>query len=446
LNDSPSKHILSISKLTEKLKQFIEERFSMVWITGEISNLRMPSSGHAYFTLKDDRSQIAAVMFRGQLRQLKFDLDDGIVIVGLGRISIYEPRGTYQIILEYIEPKSAGALQLAFEQLKAKLAREGLFDEDRKRKLPYLPRKICVITSIAGAVIHDMLHIIDRRFRGVGIEIVPVRVQGAGAENEIARAIALANRRARADVIILARGGGSLEDLCAFNSEGVARAIVSSSIPIVSAVGHETDYTISDFAADSRAPTPSAAAEMAVPVKNELRMRCAELRRRCLMNMERLIQLRRDAIAKLRRALVHPHRKVMELQQYTDEMAERLDRAVTMLLRQQKMGHKELHHKLFLLNPVININKYKVEVEHNSEKLLQNLNKLIAQQRRNLDVRHAALMALSPQAVLERGYSITRAQQDGKVVKQAEGISEGQGLEVILFKGKLNVIVHSTEQ
>ena len=418
----------------------------MVWVSGEISNLRMPSSGHAYFTLKDDRAQIAAVMFRGQLRQMKFDLDDGIVIIGLGRVSIYEPRGTYQIILEYVEPKSAGALQLAFEQLKRKLDREGLFNIARKRKPPFLPETICLITSNTGAVIHDMLHVLDRRFSGIAIEILPVRVQGEGAERDIARAIALANRRAKADLIILARGGGSLEDLSAFNSEMVARAVYASIIPIISAVGHETDYTISDFVADLRAPTPSAAAEMAVPLKSELRLRCIELQRHCLLNVQRQIAFHRDALYQLRRGLVHPRAKLQQIQQHTDELIAQLQRLAQFYLRQQKAHAEQLMHKLYISNPANYVNKNKSKVEVFGMRLAQSIRKVIMEKKGDLGVQHTALIALSPQAVLERGYSITRTPHDHKVVTSAEGISEGQALEVILYNGKLNVVVHSGEK
>jgi exodeoxyribonuclease VII large subunit len=251
-----SRQIYSVHKLTEKIKLLLEKNFPMVWVCGEISNLRIPSSGHAYFTLKDDKAQIAAVMFRGQMRQLQFELEDGLAIIGLGRISVYEPRGTFQIILEYVEPKGAGALQLAFEQLKQKLAREGLFDASHKTTLPFLPETIAVITSPTGAAIRDILHVVQRRFPNVRIEIVPVAVQGDAASKEITRALSIVNLRAAADVIILARGGGSLEDLAAFNTETVARAIFASSIPVISAVGHETDFHHCRFCGRCSRPYP----------------------------------------------------------------------------------------------------------------------------------------------------------------------------------------------
>ena len=276
-NDAGSpRHTYTVSELNANIKQLIEENFPFVLIFGEISNFRIPVSGHFYFTLKDHASQINSVMFRGQQRNLKFEPEDGLNVTGMGRISVYEPRGTYQIILEYLEPAGSGALQIAFEQLKKRLAGEGLFDEAKKKSLPFLPNKIGVISSPSGSVIHDILHIINRRFPNVSIQIVPVKVQGVDAVDQIVAAVELINVAKDVDVAILARGGGSLEDLQAFNAEPVARAIFASEIPIVSAIGHETDYTISDFVADLRAPTPSAAAELVVPAKSELEKRCKD--------------------------------------------------------------------------------------------------------------------------------------------------------------------------
>ena len=271
------RNIYSVSDLNANIKALLEESFPFVWIIGEMSNFRIPASGHYYFSLKDAASQISAVMFRGQQRKLKFEPEDGMSVIGMGRISVYEPRGTYQIILEYLEPSGVGALQIAFEQLKNKLADEGLFNDEHKRDIPFIPNKIGVITSSSGAVVHDILQIVNRRYPNIAIQVLPAKVQGKGAAAEIVSALELLNRREECDVAILARGGGSLEDLQAFNSEPVARAIFGSRVPVISAVGHETDYTIADFVADLRAPTPSAAAEMVVPEKFTLEHRCKEL-------------------------------------------------------------------------------------------------------------------------------------------------------------------------
>jgi len=264
------KKILTVSELTLNIKGHLEEGFRELWVEGEISNFRSPASGHYYFTLKDDKSQIRAVVFRFMGRSLKFEPKDGLSVICRGRITVYEPRGEYQLILDYMEPKGIGALQLAFEQLKEKLAKEGLFDPAHKKLLPLLPQKIGIVTSPTGAAIRDLLTVIGRRFSNVEILINPVKVQGEGAHQEIAKSIYELNGIPGIDVIIITRGGGSLEDLWSFNEEIVARAIYRSSIPVISAVGHEIDFTIADFVADLRAPTPSAAGELVVRDKAEL--------------------------------------------------------------------------------------------------------------------------------------------------------------------------------
>ena len=265
-----TREILTVTELTRQVQDVLEATFDQLWVEGEISNLRRPASGHLYFTLKDEESQIRAVLFRPVARALKFDLEDGMHIVCRARMNVYKPRGEYQLILDYAEPRGVGALQIAFEQLKAKLQAEGLFDPVHKKPIPYLPSRIGVITSPSGAVIRDILNITKRRFPSVRILIAPVRVQGAEAPAEIVEALHHLNEMPGIDVIIVARGGGSLEDLMAFNNEGVARAIFASRIPVISAVGHEIDFTIADFVADMRAPTPSAAAELVVPMRSDL--------------------------------------------------------------------------------------------------------------------------------------------------------------------------------
>lgn len=263
-------HIYTVTELTRKIKNMLESAFSSVWVEGEISNFVQHTSGHMYFSLKDADSVLSAVMFRNVNKDIKFDMHDGLKVVCFGRISLYEKRGSHQIYVDRLEPKGIGALQLAFEQLKEKLRKEGLFDEERKKTIPFLPSRIGVVTSPTGAAIQDILNIIQRRFCNVEIILNPVKVQGDGAKEEIAEAIRLFNELANVDVMIVGRGGGSLEDLWAFNEEIVARAIAGSDIPVISAVGHEVDWTIADFVSDLRAPTPSAAAELAVPLKEDL--------------------------------------------------------------------------------------------------------------------------------------------------------------------------------
>src|SRR5450631_3201463 len=300
------KTILSVSRLTTLLRGVLEENFEQVWVQGEISNLSQPSSGHLYFSLKDASAQLRCVIFKGAARNLKFRLADGMELIVRGRISVYDQRGEYQLIGEYLEPAGIGALQTAFMQLKERLAEEGLFDETHKLPLPCFPRRIGIITSATGAAIYDMLNVLRRRFASLEILLLPVRVQGEGASLEIARALDDMNRLELADVIIVGRGGGSLEDLWAFNEETVARAVYRSRIPVISAVGHETDWTICDFVADLRAPTPSAAAELVIASSEELRGRVEALDHRLRLAIEMRLSGMVMRIESLRRLLQDP--------------------------------------------------------------------------------------------------------------------------------------------
>ena len=280
------KTILTVSRLTALLRDVLEENFEQVWVEGEVSNLSRPSSGHLYFSLKDGGAQLRCVMFKGSARSLRFRPTDGMALIARGRISVYDQRGEYQLICDYLEPAGLGALQAAFMQLKERLAAEGLFDEGLKHPLPVLPRTVGVITSSTGAAVHDILNVLKRRFSSLSVLLYPVRVQGEGAALEIARAVDDMNRLKLVDVLIVGRGGGSLEDLWAFNEEVLARALRRSAIPVISAVGHETDWTIADFVADLRAPTPSAAAELVIASADELRNRLENLSHRLRLAVE----------------------------------------------------------------------------------------------------------------------------------------------------------------
>ena len=429
--------IFSVSELNAEIKHVLEQRYPFIWLTGEISNFRIPASGHFYFSLKDNVSQISAVMFRGQQRQLKFDPEDGLNVTGMGRISVYEPRGTYQIILEYLEPAGVGALQLAFEQLKDKLAAEGLFDDQHKAQIPFLPNKIGVITSSSGAVVHDILQVIERRFANVAIQLYPVKVQGDGAVADIVSALALLNELGQCDVAILARGGGSLEDLQAFNSEPVARAIFDSKIPIISAVGHETDYTIADFVADLRAPTPSAAAELAVPEKSALQRRCREVTARLnsiILNYYSVLRLKsRD----LSQRLIHPRRKIEDLRMRLDDLDFRLNRTFNNRLRRDRENLVFRTDRLMANTPQLFIRKAQHQLYQNINNLLKTF--IILTNSKQLILREltAKLEALSPVAILSRGYSITRSLDDGRVIKDPRTVSLDQEVEVMVAKGRL---------
>lgn len=445
-NTAIPRKVYSVSQLTDQIKALLEDRYSMVWISGEISNLRIPPSGHAYFTLKDQKSQISAVMFRGQLRQLKFEIEDGLVLVALGRLTVYPPRGNYQIILEYIEPRGAGALQIAFEQLKRKLSDEGLFSEDRKAALPFLPRRIGIITSPSGAVIQDIIRVLSRRFYNVIIDIYPVRVQGVQSPSEIIRAIELANRLMRNDLLILARGGGSLEDLSPFNDEGVARSIFASRIPLVSAVGHETDFTIADFVADTRAPTPSAAAEIIVPVKHDMQSRIAELKLRCSRAMQHTCDRMRQRLAQTRRLIVHPGKRVEDMRLHVDLLGDRLRRSLTDLVQDRKNRLDRVSGALRGNSPVHRLGIYRSKVELLTLKATQILNIYIGKMAERYKRAHALLGAVNPSAILNRGYSITRTLPDRRVVMDAGNLISGQLLEVQLAHGKVDVSVLASKK
>ncbi|MBW2227882.1 MAG: exodeoxyribonuclease VII large subunit [Deltaproteobacteria bacterium] len=436
-SDSHQRRIYTVSELTFKVKKLLEESYPFVWINGEISNFRVPASGHYYFTLKDEAAQINAVMFRNQNRTLIFDPEDGMNITGLGRISVYEPRGTYQIIFEYLEPKGTGAIQLAFEQLKTRLFEEGLFDEAHKTPLPFLPKKISIITSPTGAVVHDILKIINRRFSNLQIEIIPVKVQGDGAEHEIVSAIEMLNLRSNSDLAILARGGGSLEDFHAFNAEIVARAIFASNIPIISAVGHETDFCIADFVADLRAPTPSAAAELAVPLKQDLLKRVSELSTLIAMRFVRNLEDLQIRVQEMSDRLVHPNRKIIDLRLKLDDLMTRLVKTFNKTIVQQHKGVKWQTERLFANNPLVRTKFLKDKLDLNHGNLLNYKDIFINTKRFLLREAMAGLHALSPEATLSRGYSITRTIPDAAVVRDPKKVSIGQDLEVTVAKGLL---------
>ena len=430
-------NIYTVSELNANIKSLIEEKFPFVWIFGEISNFRIPASGHFYFTLKDDASQISSVMFRGQQRNLKFEPEDGQNVTGMGRISVYEPRGTYQIIIEYLEPSGAGALQIAFEKLKKRLADEGCFDDVHKKPLPFLPNKISIITSPSGAVVHDILHIINRRFPNLAIQIIPVKVQGEGAVEQIVAAVERLNLAKDSDVAILARGGGSLEDLQAFNTESVARAVFSSKIPIISAVGHETDYTISDFVADLRAPTPSAAAELVVPQKSELKQHCKDLGTLLKIKIDHYFKNLNQKINENSKRLVDPRRKLEDSCLKVDDLTARLNRILFHRILRERKHYDFWDDRLHVNSPIHLFKNTKIKLEQNYNNLIKSFK--IYNKSNQIKVRElaATLQVLSPAAILARGYSITRTIPGKTVVKDPETVSLDQDLEVMVASGRL---------
>ncbi|PYS94839.1 MAG: exodeoxyribonuclease VII large subunit [Acidobacteria bacterium] len=440
--------VLTVSELNALARGLLEEGLGTVWVEGEISNLRRYPSGHTYFTLKDAESQVAAVLFRGSAAALRFRPGDGLKVLARGRVSLYEPRGAYQVIVEALEPAGLGALQLAFEQLKARLLAEGLFDAARKRPIPLLPRRIGIVTSPSGAAIRDILKVLSRRFASLGVVLAPARVQGAEAAGEIVAGIAALNRLAGLDALIVTRGGGSLEDLWPFNEEAVARAIAASAIPVISAVGHETDVTIADLVADLRAPTPSAAAEMVVGSREELAERIAAAEARLLAAARlRLAALRRRlgdlgaerAFEILRSRLRDAMLRVDDL---TFRLRDRLDRRAL-----------AARHRLEILGQRMTPRRLDERLAGRRAAALalgRMLRAAAAARLQRARDRVAALSeslgALSPLAVLARGYAICFEAGSDAVLKEAGRVRVGAPVRVRLHRGSLGCEVRSVDE
>jgi exodeoxyribonuclease VII large subunit len=427
--------------LTGLLRTSIEERFSDIWLEGELSNLRAPGSGHVYCTLKDKTSQIRAVLFRSTAVRLRFALQEGLQVIVRGRLTVYEPRGEYQIVLDTVEPKGIGALQLAFEQLKERLAAEGLFDQDRKKSIPIFPRTVGVITSLTGAAIRDILAVLRRRWPTLHILIAPVQVQGESAGRQIAEALTALNDLGSVDVIIVGRGGGSLEDLWSFNEEVVVRAIAASHVPVVSAVGHEIDVTLADFVADLRSPTPSAAAEAVVPVLAETVERLLELKVRLGQVMLRHCAFERQRLDNGIRGVADVRFRLQEAAQRTDDMVDRLREMVQQLLA---AGRERLHgvqRNLSGLNPILAIKQGLATVPQLSKRLEGQMGVMLAQHRHRIHATLAQLNTLSPLAILGRGYSILQTVPAGKILHRAKDVGVGQELEAQLASGRLSCTV-----
>ncbi len=429
--------VLTVSQLTAGMKDLLESHFDEVWVEGEISNLRRPPSGHIYFTLKDETSQIRAVIFKMQGRYLRFDLEDGQHVICWGRVGIYERRGEYQLILDYVEPKGIGSLQLAFEQLKARLAEEGLFDEGRKRPLPLLPRRIGIVTSPTGAAIRDMLNIVRRRFENIEVVLYPVKVQGEGAAEEIAQGIGYLGEKGEVDVIIVGRGGGSLEDLWAFNEEVVARAIFRSPVPIVSAVGHETDFTIADFVADLRAPTPSAAAELVVRDKREIVRLIGALAERMVREVDRLFARKREEVKGFEGRIRDPRRRMEELRLRLDEYWGRLATAARRTWRESRGRVERVSHLLFAQDPAHTIASLRDTLGQRTKGMMGGIQGLLSAKRSGWEKATARLDAMSPLATLQRGYSIARRLPDGVILRDAGEVEVQGKVAVRLHRGEI---------
>lgn len=440
--------VLSVGALTRKVRELLEGGLGEVWVEGEVSNLRRQASGHVYFTLKDASSQLACVLFAGQAAQLRgIKFADGVQVQIFGQITVYEARGNYQIIVRKVQERGVGALQAKFEELKRRLAAEGLFDADRKRAMPKFPRRIGVVTSPTGAAIRDFLNVLHRRQRGIAVVIYPVRVQGKGAAEEIAGAIReLGDAESLGvdplDVIVVTRGGGSLEDLWEFNEESVARAIAASPVPVVSAVGHEIDFTISDFAADLRAPTPSAAAEILSADSAELLGHLAQVSSRLRRSMEsRLETIRHRLQGFLRTALFsEPARSIREHQQNLDRLSDDLERGGTGWLRDRRMVLERASGVLGSCSPEKRISEALHLLANFRAAMKQRCDDRLQRLRSRLEKYSAVLSALSPSAALARGYTLTLG-ADGKLIRSAALVSGGDELVTKFADGSIRSVV-----
>ncbi|NOU21110.1 MAG: exodeoxyribonuclease VII large subunit [Methyloglobulus sp.] len=428
--------IYTVSQLNRETSALLGEHFLSIFVEGEISNLSIPSSGHCYFTLKDSYAQVRCAMFRGQRKQ-SFKPENGKQVVVKAQVSLYEPRGDYQLIVEYLEEAGTGALRRAFDALKLKLSEEGLFSATHKKTLPTLPKAIGVITSPSGAAIRDILTVLRRRFASVPVIIYPVAVQGDNAKSEIAKAIATANTLKQCDVLILARGGGSLEDLWAFNEEIVARAIFASQIPVISGVGHETDVTIADFVADLRAATPSAAAEHATPDQQQWLHKFNELEIRLQQYLQRSLRQQQQKLDWLSRRLQqqHPKQKLTRNQQRLDELEIRLKKAVQLRLAHDRRAVETQTARLWQYSPLSAIRRNQQQQTYLSERLITATNIRLKEFSQRLLNASQTLHAVSPLATLNRGYALVTEQASGQIIRSSEQLKAGDKVLTRLAKG-----------
>jgi exodeoxyribonuclease VII large subunit len=447
LNLMPERKVWSVSELTGRIRDLLAGEFTDIWVEGEVSNCHVSQPGHIYFTLKDAKAQIRCVAFRNQVNRLKFRPEDGLKVTVRGSIGVYEPRGEYQIYVEHIEPVGLGALQLAFEQLKKRLDAEGLFDPARKKPLPALPRRVGIITSPRGAAVRDIIRILRRRFPNLDLLVYPVRVQGEGAAGEIVAAIRYFGVQRAADVILLARGGGSIEDLWAFNEESVARAIAASAIPIVSGVGHETDFTIADFVADVRASTPSAAAELVVRSRQEFDRHLRELRGNLADKMRLLLHQQRHRLQEL---VTHAgFRRLEELlrqnRQRADELLMRLGDALQSRLERVRRRFTIAQTRIASFDLRQRIQGMRLRIAQRSEELRRRAERLLAAKRQRLERLGVQLEERSPLRVLERGYAIAY-DAAGNVLRSPDQVALGDEVRVQLARGRIATEVRRKDE
>jgi exodeoxyribonuclease VII large subunit len=438
--------VLSVSELARRIAGALDADVGMVWVAGELSNLKRSAQGHVYFSLKDDACQLDAAIFRREASLLVFEPRDGTQVIVYARVGLFAARGRLQLYVDHMEPLGLGALRLAFEQLKARLDAEGLFDEARKRALPPVPRRIGIVTALQGAAIHDMLAILAERWPAAPVVVRPVRVQGAGAAAEIAAGIADVERLADVDVLIVGRGGGSLEDLWAFNEEAVARAIAAARVPVVSAVGHEVDVTIADFVADRRAPTPTAAAALVVPDRRVLATRVGQAARALRAALVRHVRGARAELEGRRRRLGDPRRRVADAALRVDDLAGRARGALVRRIAWDARELAGLSARLRRHEPAALVAAARARVGGLAERLRRALARAERDAHAALDRQRAALEALSPLACLERGYAIVRRADAGAaVVRDAATLAAGDAVTLVLARGRARAHIDGTE-
>jgi exodeoxyribonuclease VII large subunit len=432
----PAAEVFTVSRLNREARALLERGLGSLWLEGEVSNLSRPGSGHWYFSLKDEAAQVRCAMFRQRNLLVRFAVRDGAQVLARGRVSLYEARGEFQVVIEHLEEAGEGLLRRRFEELKQRLAAEGLFDSRHKQPVPVLPRRVGVITSPTGAAIRDILHVLARRFPAIPVLIYPVAVQGAAAPREIEQAIALAGRRHDCDVLILARGGGSLEDLWAFNDEAVARAIFACPVPLVTGVGHEVDVTIADFVADERAPTPSAAAERVVPDRAEWLRTTDVAARRLALAMQRRLMDDGQSLAVLERRLarVHPGAVLRQHAQRLDELESRMKLALRSRLQHEAACHEAARGALLRASPLLRLAALRLRLEGAAQRLRVAARDGVGENRRRFELALRTLDAVSPLATLGRGYAIV-TDAAGHVVQDAADVQPGQRVTARLARG-----------
>ncbi len=441
----PQREILSVSQLTTGVRKTLEQNFPLTWVEGEISNLAQPASGHIYFSLKDPSAQVRCAMFKMRRRLLDFDPENGMQVLVRAKVGLYEARGDFQLIIEHMEEAGDGAMRREYEALKRRLRNEGLFESKHKQAIPKLPKQIGIITSPTGAAIHDMLTVLKRRFPGIPILIYPVPVQGEVAAKQISKMINLANTRNECDVLIISRGGGSLEDLWAFNDEHLAHTIFKSKIPIVSAVGHEVDFSIADFVADVRAPTPSAAAELLSPDRHEWLQKLDSLNRRLIASMQNRLSQKAQRLDWLTQRITSPQQRLEQAALRLKELKQRLFSAQKNRLQQQNNRLQILHSSLLRHTPAQRIAAYQQKHALLKNRLKQSIQTTLQQHNERLSLLANTLDAVSPLATLGRGYSIARRVDTGELIRDAAAIKKGTQIETRLEKGRLICLVEESQ-